>query len=77
MTPIMQADGYDHCIIGVAERGSQQFLVYDKEKILETLMIDMTYEEALEHYEFNIHGSWLGNGTPAFVDHDLTEFYGF
>jgi hypothetical protein len=27
----------------------------------------MTYEEAEEFYEFNTLGSWVGDGTPAFL----------
>ena len=27
----------------------------------------MTYEEAVEYYEFNIVGAWLGEFTPVFI----------
>lgn len=28
----------------------------------------MTHEDAMEFYEFNIVGAWMGNGTPIFMD---------
>jgi len=27
----------------------------------------MTEEEAIEYFEFNVTGAWVGEGTPAFV----------
>jgi hypothetical protein len=66
----LQADGFEDCIIGVAERCSQQpLLVYDVNKIIEKLMKDgLSYDEAREHYEFNIVGAWVGEGTPLFME---------
>ena len=43
-------------------------LIYDRAKILEFLETEMTEEDAIEHYEFNIIGSWVGDGTPIFVE---------
>ena len=65
----MTADGFDDCIIGVAERCSKQPLcVYDRDKIIDKLMSDdMIYEEAVEYFEFNILGAWVGEGTPLFL----------
>lgn len=28
---------------------------------------DKKYEMALEHFEYNIIGSWMGEGTPVFI----------
>ena len=65
----LQMDGFDDCIIGVAERCSKQpLLVYDREKIAESLMKDgITYEEAQEHIDFNMAGVWMGEGTPLIM----------
>ena len=65
----LQMDGFDDCIIGVAERCSKQpLLVYDREKIAESLMKDgCTYEEAQEHIDFNMAGAWVGEGTPLIM----------
>lgn len=65
----LRMDGFDDCIIGVAERCSKQpLLVYDREKIVESLMKDgITYEEAQEHIDFNMAGAWMGEGTPLIM----------
>tara|TARA_R110002167_G_scaffold244793_1_gene450253 strand:- start:432 stop:692 length:261 start_codon:yes stop_codon:yes gene_type:complete len=63
-------DGYDDCAIGILERyGMESIVIYDKEKVINQLMDEgiPTYEEALEFYEFNQLGSWVGDGTPAFL----------
>ena len=60
---------YDSCIAGIGWRtASNPVLVYDRAKILEFLQTEMTEEDAIEHYEFNIVGSWVGDGTPIFVE---------
>lgn len=65
----LQMDGYDDCIIGVAERCSQKpLLVYCREKIVDQLMKDgLTYEDAQEHIDFNMAGAWVGEGTPLIL----------
>lgn len=62
-------DGYDDCIIGVAECfGKSPSVVYDVNKVLEKLMGDgMTHEEALEYYDYNMVGAYVGESTPIFV----------
>ena len=37
---------------------------------------ESSYEEAMEYYEFNQLGAWVGDGTPCFLDKniDLKEF---
>jgi hypothetical protein len=63
-------DGFDEAIIGIAERINMQPVVaYSVEKIID-IMINkdgMTYEEALEYYDYNILGSWMGENTPIFI----------
>jgi len=63
-------DGFDDAIIGMAERiNLGPVVAYSVEKILEILINrdGMTYEEAVEYYEFNIVGAWLGEFTPVFI----------
>ena len=53
---ILKADGLDDGIIGIEENSMR--LVYSKSKVIEILMSeDMTEEDALEHYYFNIVGA--------------------
>ena len=66
---LMVLDGYDDCIIGVCERfGMDDVVLYDKEKIIQKLMKDMGHEDAMEYFEYNIIGSFVGAKTPAFFE---------
>jgi hypothetical protein len=65
---------FDDCIVGVAERFHDRFVVYSRQRILEKLAeearesdSDDPETEALEYYEFNIVGGWIGDSTPAFL----------
>jgi hypothetical protein len=62
-------DGFDDCIIGVAERfGMPCVAAYDYEKLIEALIKQgMDREGAIEYFEFNIVGAWVGENTPVFV----------
>jgi hypothetical protein len=61
------ADGFDDCIIGIAESFSGYVFVYSKEKMIEQLAQDMTVDEAYEYYEYNILGAYLGENMPIFL----------
>ena len=64
---LLVMDGFDDCIVGVARRFNDTFVVYDQKKVIEKLMQDgMTYDEAFEFWEFNQVGGWHGSPTPAF-----------
>lgn len=58
-------DDCDKAIIGV--NISDMRIVYSYHKIIEILMQEMTEEEAIEHFEFNIANSYVGEKTPLFV----------
>lgn len=61
--------GFEHCIVGVLERANQDpFLVYDKDRVLGELQLQgMTYDEAIEHFEHNMLGAFVGHTTPGFI----------
>lgn len=67
-------DGFDEAIIGMAERiNLNPIVAYSVDKIID-IMIErdgMTYEEAMEYYEYNILGSWMGDNTPIFITTNL------
>jgi hypothetical protein len=67
---MIKIDGFDHCIVGIAERcGESPLLVYDREKIVESLIVQgLTFEEAQEYVDFNISGAWMGEGTPLIME---------
>ena len=63
----IKLDGFDDCIIGLAEEfGNGPRIVYSKEKIIEKLKEEMTHEEALEYYDYNILGGYFGEQNPIF-----------
>lgn len=71
-------DGFDDCIIGAVQRfGMGCVVCYDYDKVIRRLMKlggrKTTYEDAVEYFEFNQIGAWLGEKTPCFlkvVKHD-------
>ena len=61
-------DGHDDAIIGVAtQHGGLDVFVYDEDKIIDKLQEDMSYEEAVEYFDFNISGAYVGPTTPMFM----------
>ena len=65
---ILLADGFDEAIVGYIERAgsSNTIACYDKNKCIEILAKDMTYEEAVEYFYFNTAGAYMGEYTPCF-----------
>jgi hypothetical protein len=63
-------DGFDEAIIGMAERiNLGPVVAYDVDKMID-IMIErdgMTYEDAIEYFEYNILGAWMGENTPVYV----------
>ena len=62
---------YDKAIVGVVERINLTAFCYDTQEILNILAepeYRMTPEEAIEHFEFNIRGSYVGENSPVFLD---------
>ena len=73
-------EDFDPCVVGVARRFNDTVLVYDIGKVLDMFVAQgMTEEEADEHFEYNVIGGWLGEGTPIFLvpvsDDDLDRQY--
>ena len=67
---------YDEAFLGI---GFQQFkgpvAVYDREKCIEALAQEFAaedgnvdaYQDAVEYFEFNTEGSWVGEKTPIII----------
>ena len=67
----IKADGHDNAIIGVDEKTMR--LVYSRTKVIAGLVaMEMTYEEAVEFYDFNIEGAYIEGG-PIFVNDDWED----
>lgn len=66
---ILFADGFEEALVGVGERcGMGPTAIYDYHKSIEILMKrdGMTEEDAVEYFEFNVIGGFVGERTPIF-----------
>jgi len=66
---LLCCDGLDHALIGVAYRfGMEVCALYDMDKVLKGYEEQgMDPDEALEYFEFNVIGAWVGGRTPVFT----------
>ena len=69
MSETLIADGFDEAIIGIGRQFNKQLVIYDEDKCIQILMErdGMTDEEAIEFFEFNVVGAYVGDHTPIYV----------
>jgi hypothetical protein len=62
-------DQFNPCIVGTGYLFNHgPVAVYDIGRVLASLVSEgLTEEEAQEHFEYNVIGGWVGDGTPIFV----------
>jgi hypothetical protein len=68
---MMFSDGFDDALIGVCHQfGRPPVAAYDYEKCIGILVKrdGMSYQEAVEFFEFNVSGAWVGESTPVFIE---------
>jgi hypothetical protein len=58
----LKADNFDEAIIGVDETTMR--LIYSVSKCIEILMRDMSEEDAMEYFSYNVSGGYVGEKTP-------------
>ena len=70
---IRKADGFDDAVIGIDEKSMR--LIYSVRRCIEILITeeDMSLEDALEHFSFNVSGSYVGEKTPIWCE-DMFEY---
>lgn len=62
-------DGMDDAFVGIARQFNIPFAVYSRTKCLKILLEEMdSLEEAEDYFNFNVASSYLGGGTPAFIE---------
>jgi len=68
--PLLFADGFDKAIVGVSRTFNKLSIAYDTNKCIKILMSrdNMTQLEAVEYFEFNVVGSYMGQYTPSFIE---------
>jgi len=67
---VMDPEYLDAAIVGVVTRIGLEAVCYDTDKVIRLLMghDKMSYEEAIEYFEFNMKGAWMGEQTPVFLE---------
>lgn len=65
----LEEERYDKAIIGLAERyGGLEVVAYDAQMILQILEEELgSMDDALEWFDYNIIGAWIGDRTPIFI----------
>ena len=63
-------DDLDDCILGIAWVFGSPVVAYDYDAVIESLCdnLDVTTEDAIDYYNFNIAGAYIGPTTPAFIE---------
>ena len=72
--PIFYSD-IDEALVGIGVRfGTMRVALYSIQHCLKIYMSwDMAYEDAMEHFNYNVIGGWVGDYTPMFVDFEVFE----
>ena len=76
MEPIdgaLLADGFEDALVGFGYQFNYPVAVYNRDKCIEILMSrdGMDDEEAIEYFNFNVSGAWVGESTPVFLESPL------
>jgi hypothetical protein len=67
---ILIPSGLEEAFLGVAFQVNTHIPIFSKKKCLEILMDQgLSSSDALEFFELNVQGAWVGENTPAFLDH--------
>lgn len=76
---IIIADGFDDCLIGITVVDGEWVALYNAFSIVSKLAQEMDWDEALDYFEYNILGAYVGPKTPEYVwvEDDETSEDGF
>lgn len=76
--PYLQADGFEDALIGFVwpSETNLKTAVYDRNKCIEILQTrdGMDEIDAIEYFEFNVAGAYVGPQTPFFFDRCDEQF---
>ncbi len=66
---LLFADGFDDCILGITVNDKGLAVVlYSENQVIENLAQQMPLDEAVEYFDFNIKGAYVGERTPVFLE---------
>lgn len=70
---MMLPEEFHRALIGVADRDSTVVAVYGEEKCVSVIMESqqLDRDDAEEHFDTNVKGSWFGQHSPVFVEEFL------
>ena len=64
----LMTTGFEEALIGFGYQFNKTLAVYDRDKCINiSIATGMDYEEAVEYFEFNVVGSYVGETTPVFI----------
>jgi len=65
---ILLADGLENAFMGVGRQFHHPVAIYSYKKVIKILMRSkMSHEEAVEYFDYNIAGAFIGDQTPVFL----------
>jgi len=66
---VMLMTGFEEALLGFGRQFNKSLAIYSREKCLNILIEEhgMDYEGAVEYFEFNVVGSYIGETTPVFI----------
>ena len=64
------ADGFEQALVGFGYHFTHPVAVYSRKGCIDILTSrdGMSYDEAMEYFDFNVQGAWVGENTPIFLD---------
>ena len=67
---LLKADGFDDAIIGIDINSMR--LIYSRSACIDILVNEgMEREDAIEHFDYNVSGAYVGPKTPIWCTDDL------
>ena len=65
----LTADGFEKALLGFGYQFNTPVAVYSRDRCLHVLMErdGMNREDAIEYFDFNVAGAWVGASTPVFL----------
>ena len=71
---LLFADGFDDAICGVDTVGVR--VCYDVDKCIEILVKEhgMDLDEAIDYFDFNVAGAYVGEQTPLYIKTNVNPF---
>ena len=67
---LLDPEYFDDAIVGIIHDFNRTAVCYSESKIIDLLMSEdnMDYDDAIEYYQFNILGAWMGEWSPMYLE---------